>query len=147
MNEQKVIRLSSRWTNVFLYFLGFLVLFMTFVYILIVVTQEFHGGFIVAGCILVLLISYVVYQFLYMCHAKIIDDKLVLKKSFRPAKSYLFKKIVYVNSFELRTTKFITVEMANEDGTTEKYIILNSNSFLSFENIDAEELLLQLQNS
>jgi len=36
--------------------------------------------------------------------------------------------------------------MKNNDGTLEKYLIVNSKHLLSFENKDAEQILLSLRN-
>lgn len=37
--------------------------------------------------------------------------------------------------------------MKNDDDSMEKYLIINSKSFLSFENKDAEQVLISLRNS
>ena len=146
MDNQKEIKLSSNWTNVGLYGGGLLLLFMVPILVLVTMEQKFHMGMVVAGIAFLGLIGFLVYLFRYTCDAWIIGDKIVLKKQFRPTKVYSFDKIRYPTSFQLKRTKYITVEMKNDDNTTEKFIIMNSRSLLSFENKDAEQVLISLRN-
>lgn len=142
------ITLSSNWTNIGLYGMALLCLGCIPFFIFVWKNQELHMGMLLAPIFLMVLIGFVIYQFIYVCTAKVIGDKLVLKKKFRPAKVYNFHAIEYPISFQLKTTKYIMVEMQNEDGKLEKYIIVNSNALLSFENKDAEQTLIDLrQNS
>jgi len=149
MDIEKEIKLSSSWGNVGLYGGALLCIMMITPIYLAITNQRFHFGMIFGSLLFLLLISFVIYQFIYVCDARIIDDKLVLKKNFRPSKSYTFDKIDYVSSFQLKTTKYITVEMKKDDEDYEKYekyIIVNTYSLLSFENKDAEETLVNLMN-
>ena len=146
MNTKKEIKLSSNWTNVGLYLGSIIILFMIPVLISIAKEQEFNIGMVLAGIIFIVLIGFLIYQFMYVCDARIIGDKIILKKKFKPSKSYSFDKIGYPESFQLKTTKYITVEMKNDDDTLEKYLIINSKSLLSFENKDAEQALIDLRN-
>ena len=146
MNNQKEIKLSSNWTNVGLYGGSLLVLLMIPILIFAIKEQEFHIGMVIGGIVLVALVGFLIYQFLYVCDARIIGDKIVLKKKFKPSKSYSFDKIGYPTSFQWKRTKYITVEMKNDDNRIEKYLIINSKSLLSFENKDAEQTLIILRN-
>ncbi|UOY05811.1 hypothetical protein L0P88_17950 [Muricauda sp. SCSIO 64092] len=146
MDNQKEIKLSSNWTNVGLYGGSLLLLFMVPILVLVIMEQKFHMGMVVAGIAFLGLIGFLIYLFMYTCDARIIGDKIVLKKQFRPTKEYSFDKIGYPTSFRLKRTKYITVEMKNDDNTTEKFIIMNSRSLLSFENKDAEQVLISLRN-
>ncbi|GAA3517425.1 hypothetical protein GCM10022393_34440 [Aquimarina addita] len=146
MNNQKEIKLSSNWTNVGLYGGSLLVLLMTPVLIFVLKEQKFHIGMVIGGIVYIALVGFLIYQFLYVCDAKIIGDKIVLKKKFKPSKSYSFDRIGYPESFQLKRTKYITVEMKNDDNTVEKYLIVNSKSLLSFKNKDAEQTLISLRN-
>ena len=145
MNNQKEIKLSSNWTNVGLYGGSLLVLLMTPVLIFTLKEQEFHIGMVIGIIVFIAMVGFLIYQFLYVCDAKIIGDKIVLKKKFKPSKSYSFDRIGYPESFQLKRTKYITVEMKNDDNTVEKYLIVNSKSLLSFENKDAEQTLISLR--
>ncbi|NER17613.1 hypothetical protein [Spongiivirga citrea] len=147
MSTQTEIKLSSNWTNVGLYGGSLLVLFMIPILIFATKEQEFHMGMLLAGIIFLALIGFLIYLFIYTCDARIIEDKIILKKQFRRAKSYSFDRIGYPTSFQLKRTKYITVEMKNDDNSTEKYLIMNSKSLLSFENKDAEQALISLRNS
>jgi hypothetical protein len=145
MNTQAQIKLSSGWTNVALYGSAGLLLFVGFVSILASQGQPVHGGTIFAMILFLVLMGIVSYLFIYACDARIMGEKLVLKKQFRPAKSYAFDKIGFPSAFQYRTTKYITFYMENEDGSEEKYMIINSNSLIAFENKDAEEVLIRLR--
>lgn len=146
MTNYKEIKISSNWTGVGLYGGLLLVLLMTPIIFFATQGQEFHIGMIIAGLIYLGLVGFIIYQFMYVSNAKIIGDKLVLKKQFRPAKSYAFHQIGYPTTFNYKSTKYITVEMTNDDQTIEKYLILNSRGILSFENKDAEGVLKQLRS-
>jgi len=146
MNTQKEIKLSSDWTNVGLYGGGLLVLIMTPVMALAMTAQKFHGGMLLGGALYMVLIGFMIYLFVYTCDARVIGDKIILKKQFRPSKAYSFDRIGYPTSFQLKSTKYIKVEMKNDDNSFEKYLIINSRSLLSFENKDAEYALRSLRN-
>ncbi|MGL4631405.1 MAG: hypothetical protein ACRCVT_09380 [Leadbetterella sp.] len=87
------------------------------------------------GPILAILLSFVlagfvVYNFMYYADAKIENNKLILKKLFRPSIDFDFKKIQSVSSFRLKRTKYTTVKMLHLDNSVEKFLILESNSIL-----------------
>jgi len=145
MNEQKEIKLSSNWTNLGLYAGAILCIAMLPIIFLILTEQKFHVGMIIGPLVFIALIGFIIYQFIYVCDARVVDDKLILKKQFRPAKSYSFDRIGYPTSFRLKNTKYVTVEMKNDDNSLEKYMIVNSRALLSFEKKDAEEALLNLR--
>ena len=146
MNNQNEITLSSKWTNIGLYGGAFLIIFIIPVLSSAMVHQKFHGGKVIAMLILLVLIGFLTYQFIFACKAQLSGNILILKKQFRPAKSYSFDKIYSVSSFKYKRTKYVTVLMLNEDDTTEKYLIINNNALLSFENKDAEQTLLNLRH-
>lgn len=146
MDNQKEIKLSSNWTNVGLYGGSILLLVMIPIFISEIKEQELHIGIIIGGIIFIALCGFLIYQFIYVCDARIIGNKIVLKKKFRPSKSYSFDRIGYPGSFQLKKTKYITVEMKNDDDTFEKYLIINSKSLLSFEKKDAEQILISLRS-
>ena len=133
MNNQKEVKLSSNWTNVRLYLGSIISLMMIPILIFIVKNQEFHMGMVLAGILFVALIGFQIYLHAYICDARVVGDKIILKKKFRPAKTYSFDKIGRISSFQLKRTKYITVEMKNDTRTIEKYLIMNSKSLLSFE--------------
>lgn len=146
MQNQKEIKLSSNWTNVGIYGGALFVLSFIPVLYLVVTNQDFHPGMVLGGLIFLALIGFIIYLFIFTCDARVIGDKLVLKKQFRASKSYTFDRIGYPSSFQLKRTKYITVEMKNDDNSFEKYLIMNSKSLLSFENKDAEQALISLRN-
>ncbi len=146
MNNQGEIKLSSNWTKVGLYIGSIIIMLITLILIIITKNQDFHIGMLVSGLILFLLVGFIVYQFIFVCDAKIVGDKIILKKIFRQSKTYSFDKTKYPTSFQIKRTKYVTVEMINDDNTLEKYLIVNSKSLLSFEKIDAEQILINLRN-
>jgi hypothetical protein len=145
MSNQNEITLSSKWTNFLLYSGAFLIIFIIPVLSSGMINQKFHAGKVMAILILLVLIGFLTYQFIFACKAQLSGNMLILKKQFRPAKSYSFDKILSVSSFKYKRIKYITVSMLNEDDATEKYLILNNHAILSFENIDAEQTLLNLR--
>lgn len=146
MIDHKEIKLSSNWTNIGIYG-GVLVVISTIpIVLLIVPKQEFHFGMVIGALIFLLLLGFVIYQLIYASDAKIIGGRLVLKKQFRVRQSYAFDKIGSISSFQLKSTKYITVEMKNDDKSVEKYLIINARSILAFENKDAEYALNSLRN-
>ncbi len=144
--KEQEIKLSSNWTSAGLYVGSILLLLISPVIIFAAKKQEFYMGMMIAVLIFLNLIGFLVYQFTHVCDARIIDDKIVLKKLFRPEKTYSFDKIGCSYSYQLKRTKYIAVEMKNEDNTVEKYLIINSKSLLSFENKDTEQVLISLRN-
>ena len=118
VNNQKEIKLSSSWGNVGLYGGALLCIMMITPIYLAITNQRFHIGMIIGLMLFLLLIGFVIYQFIYVCDARIIDNKLVLKKKFRSSKAYTFDKIDYISSFQLKTTKYITVEIKIDNIST-----------------------------
>ncbi len=147
MSDQKETILSSKWTNAGLYGGALLILFIVPGSLFSMAHKRFHGGMVIAILVLFALIGFLIYQFIFACKAQLSGETLTLKKQFRPAKSYSFDKICSVSSFTLKRTKYITVVMLNENGSTEKYLIINNNSLLAFENIDAEQTLNNLRDA
>lgn len=146
MKNQKEIKLSSNWTTVGLYGGTLLFILITPVLFSLVQDQEFHSGMVIAGILFLALIGFLIYLFIYVCDARVVGDKLILKKQFRPSKSYSFDKIGIPKSFQLKRSKYIIVDMKNDDGTDERFLIMNSKSIISFENKDAEETLIRLRS-
>lgn len=146
MNIEKEIKLSSNWTNVSLYLASFLLILMTPILFFVVKEQEFNIGMIFSGIIFLTLIGFLIYLFIYSCDTRIVGDKIIMKKQFRQSKSYSFDKIGHPTSFQLKRTRYITVQMKNNDNTSEKYLIMNTKSLLSFENKDVEQTLINLRN-
>ncbi|MBV7440544.1 hypothetical protein KRX57_03860 [Weeksellaceae bacterium TAE3-ERU29] len=144
MENQKEIKLSSGWSVISLY-IGAILLILVSVIIYLFVPLKMDNGVIIGGLIYLMLFCFVVYLFMYMSTAKVIDGKVILKKQFRPAKSYEFDKIGELSSFRIKRSKYTTIEMKNNDGSIEKYVIMNSSALLSFENQDAEEILFSLK--
>jgi hypothetical protein len=144
--ERKSIKLSHEWTRGATYLWGILGLIASIILIPRFNELNFTGQ-IMGGIMFALIDGFAIYLFLYGCEAKIIGDEIVLKKEFRPAKSYSFDKIGKIKSFRLKTTKFVIVEMQNDNNTTEKYVIMNAKSSLAFEDKDAEEILKNIRSS
>ena len=145
MTEQEETKISSNWTTVSLY--ASVLIILVFVPMMIFTNKDrpFHMGMPIAILAISVLICLTVYQFIFVCTAKIVGDTLVLKKQFRPEKTYSFDKIGQPKSLQLGSNRYITFRMTNDDNTLEKYIILNSSSMLAFESRNAEQVLLGLR--
>lgn len=147
MENQKEIRLSSPFTKVSLFIGATLLILIIPVSVLAVMdAREFHFGMVLAPIILIALLAFFGYLFVYVCEAKISGTKLVVKKLFRPAQTIDFIQIGYISSFRLKRTKYTTFEIKKGRGVFEKAIIMNSKSILSFEKMDAEEVLRYLKS-
>ncbi|MBL3657931.1 hypothetical protein [Fulvivirga sediminis] len=144
MNNQGEVKLSSNWTGIGLYISAFFILIMSPIVIFSNLDQDFHMGMLLSAAVFLASVSFLIYLFAYSCDARIVGDKIVLKKQFRPAKSYTFDQIGYPTSFQLKKTKYITVEM-KDNQAMEKYIIINSRSLFSSSK-DAEQTLINLRN-
>lgn len=99
------------------------------------------------GILFLALKAVLIYLLIYACDAWVDGDKVVLKKMFRKEKNYSFDKIGKLKSIQIKRDKYTTVEMKNDENTTEKYIIMNKMSLFPSENDkDAEQTLIKLKN-
>ena len=142
----KEIRLSSKLTNLGLYGGSLLYLVMIPVIFKAIESKNFHIGMLFAGAVAIVMAGFLIYQFKYVCNAKIINNKLVLKKQFSSPETYTFDKIGDISSFRLKNTKYTTVKMKNRHQGFEKYMIITSKSFFFTDKIDAEKKLNQLKH-
>lgn len=147
MSTHRDIQLSSNWSVVGVY--GGLILILISLPLVINSAKEkgFHSGTIIGGIILLAFIVFMVNLFNNMCEAKIMGDKVVLKKQFTKINSYSFDRIGSISSINLAQIKFITVKMRNDDSKFEKYIIIFTKSRYSAGHKDAEHILADLKNS
>ena len=83
MNDQKEIKLSSNWTYIGLYLSAILCLAFVPIFLLMLTSGEFHIGMVIGTIVFLGLTGFVIYQFIYACDARIVNDKIVLKKQFR----------------------------------------------------------------
>lgn len=141
------IKLSSNWTNLGLYGGSAILLLLIPVLISVVAEQEFHIGWIVVGLVLLLYLGFIIYQFIYVCDARVVGNEILMKKKFRPVRSYAFDQIGDTSLFHLRRTKYVQVNMKNSNDIEEKYLIVNATSILSFEDKDAEQVLIRLREN
>lgn len=73
--------------------------------------KELEVVMILAGIIFLVLIGFWVYLFIYSREARVIGDKMILKKQFRSSKTYSFDRISYPISFRLKSSKYIALKM------------------------------------
>ncbi|MGL4630868.1 MAG: hypothetical protein ACRCVT_06645 [Leadbetterella sp.] len=148
-NKNETIVLSSNKLKVGVYFQGVLLLLLPIIFYFVI---KGNSNPSLVGPILAILLSFVLagfvaYNFMYYADAKIDNNKLILKKLFRPSIDFNFKEIQSVSSFRLKRTKYITVKMLHLDNSVEKFLILESNSILMPSKHDAERILLDLQHN
>jgi len=108
--------------------------------------MTFHVGILIAILVYILLLSFIAFQFLYLCHAEVKGDVLILKKQFRAKKIYSFDKIGSVSSFRLKRTTYVNFTMTNADGTIERYLIARPRSIFSTDVIDIKQTLINLRD-
>lgn len=143
--NKRTVKISSNWTNIGVYVGLFLAVFLVLIFVFTLKTEGFKGNVILFGLFVLIIVVLIIYQFMYACEAKIVDNKLMLTKQFRPTKYYAFDKIKDVSSFKIKHTNYIIINMQNDDNNFEKYLIINTNSLLAFENKDAERVLKNLK--
>lgn len=144
----KEITLSSKFTKVGLYLSVLIILVMLpVIFNLFSQSNEFHIGMLIAGVILLAMVGFLIYQFKFVSHAKIENNKLVFTKQFSAPEVYSFDQIDEVSSFRLKNTKYTTVKMKNRHNTIDKYMIINSKSLLFKDKVDAESELKRLKHS
>lgn len=144
--QNEEFKISSTANFIGLFLGTILLLAMTLLLIWMTIGMDFHFGMVFGILIYTALVFFTTYQFIFTCDARVKGDKVILKKLFRPAKSYTIDKIGYPTSFQYKRTKYTTVRMENTDNTQEKYLIVNSRSIFSLNKIDAEEVLTSLRN-
>jgi len=142
MQEKKI---SSSWTKPMLVLM--IIIWILFIPVLIISAggeSNSDAGVIFAGLFYLVLVGITVYLSIYLADVKVSETEISFKKLFRPKKVFTFDKITCPSAFRYKRLKFTTVEMENNDGTAEKFMILNNSALLSGERIDAEEILLSL---
>ena len=149
-NMLYVGKISAKNTKLSLFFLFFVwVLFPTFILYntLPKIFSEKHQLLLLIGLNLFCLatIAFAVYLYLFVSEVEVEENQLIFKKKFRSKKTYTFDKLGIPRSFYIRGTKFIiTVDMTNEDGSTEKFLIMNNKSLSLNDDIDTEDVLWSL---
>jgi hypothetical protein len=128
MSNQKNIRLSSSSSGFLIHLALLAVIMMIPAFGLIIMTDGFHIGIIIGIVIYLFVLLIIVSQFNTNCDARIIDNKLVLKKMYKSAKSYSFDRIAKVESSRLRRVQYIYLDMTNDDGELEYYMIASHDS-------------------
>ncbi len=102
--------------------------------------------YVVLGAFVILLgVRFLVINFLSISSAKIIGDKLILKKQFKSDESYLFNQIISINSVGYRNVRFLKISILANNNINE-YLIFSTYCFPEFENKNCEEVLASLQN-
>lgn len=134
------IKLTSPFTKVGIVIGFLLVIAMIPVFIFVGANQQFHFGMLIAPIMLAVLIGLVLNLVLFNSDAKIVDQKLVLKKMFRPEVRVEFSDIENITSHRFKSTKYTKVKVKTEN-KSEKFLLMNKLSSLSVSNIDSEAIL------
>lgn len=143
METKKEIRLSSKWTNFNIYIELIAVLIGGYILFFRFIQNEFEVWMLIIGVQFLVFTAFFIYQLIYACEARVTNDKLVLKKLFRPSKSYSFEKIGNLRSFYAYTL----VKMENDYKVLEKYVIMNKVDFWVSEKNDPEQILISLRDT
>lgn len=146
MNTETNYRLSSKWTSFGVYASAVAFILILPVIYFFAEGQEFHAGMLMAIVVLFATLALIIYQFVYVASAHVVDNQLILKKQFRPKKVYSFDSIGDVSALENKRTVYVTVKMKNEDGSIEKFLIINGTNFLCYSGRDIEATLVSLRD-
>lgn len=148
MKNLETTKISSSLTKVMTYGFFIIYLFFTSLGILGIINdpKEFNAGMIIPIIIYSIFTFLVLYQLIFACEAQIIGNKIVLKKLFRAPKFYAFNRLRYPSVYRQRGMDYINIKMKNDDGSYEKYLILNSTSIFS-SNKQAEAILKNIYSS
>lgn len=141
MKKENEIKLSSSWTIPSMILMVITSLIFVPVIFLMQQKQEISFWIILGDLLLIALVGFVFYLLFNVCIARIINDKLILRKLFKSKKEFSFNQIQKVSSFRLKRSKYIFVKIKHDSSHSETFVILNSSSILSFEDMDAEEIL------
>lgn len=142
MEEEKV---SSSWTKPMLLLMFFLWIVLPFWFLSTTTNFKLSGGQIFAILFFVVLVGLTLYLTFSLCEVKVVGNEIRFKKIFGQENVYSFDKIGYPSSFRFKRLKFTSIEMKNQSGNVDKYLILNNDALLSGERIDAEQILLSLR--
>ncbi len=150
METKKEIRLSSKWTNFNIYTELAISLLVDYFFFFEFEQFEFEQNEFekaIIGLLCLAFTAFSIYKLIYACEAWVINDKLVLKKQFRPSKSYSFEKIRNLRSFFTGNARCTSVKMENDDKIQEKYWINNKDNFWVSEKNDPEQILISLRDT
>ncbi len=141
-------KLHSRYTGIFAFQFFFVGLFVPFmIYNLITyLIKEFSLLHLIVIPIIALF-SYLFYLAIRMTKAKTENEKLILKKLFRPEQSFEYDQIAHISNTNQQLLKFVTVLMKQADGSTESFVILYNKSIFVQNKLDTVQILLQLQRA
>lgn len=142
MKEQK---LSSSWTKPMLFLMIVLWIVLPIWFLSTTENSKLGTGQIFSLVLFVVLVGLTLYLIFSLCEVKVIENEIRFKKIFGPERTYSFDKIGYPSSFRFKRLKFTSIEMKNQSGNVDNYLILNNDALLSGERIDAEQILMSLR--
>ncbi|MCT4639390.1 MAG: hypothetical protein N4A72_16925 [Bacteroidales bacterium] len=148
MTKQREITLSPNWIRTFQkignILLSIGIALNSWVIILKTVETEIN---VIAGAIITLsVLIFIARQFIHISVAKITDNKIVLKRQFKPVEQHSFNKISAINSFNIGTIKYIKLDITESNKKLE-YIIISRRNISELEDIDVVQLLKSMQES
>jgi membrane-anchored protein YejM (alkaline phosphatase superfamily) len=148
MTKQNEIQLTPKWIKIVqkVGSVFFALLFLLNVWILILKTIETETNVILGAVGSFLVLSFLATQFICISSAAIVEDKIILKKLLKPAKSYPVNDISSIEAVGFKHIKYIKVTMSN-NGKPDEYLIISTQLIAEFENKDAEQVLMSLWNS
>lgn len=109
------------------------------------VEKEFHSGMLLAIALTLAVVAFTYYFTMYGCSAFIDEDKLVLKKMFRPQKEYTFDKIEKHFTYRLKNNHFTNLKMKEANGELERYCIFSTYNIFKLNKPSISEVLNELQ--
>lgn len=138
-------KISSEWTKPMLIInaVSGIVLPIIVLYFGIELTGSAIFSLILIGSVIALNI----YLVLNLTEVTIHEDELRFKRLLGPERIYSFTQIGFTSSFILKYLQFTTVDMHDEEGKVEKFLILNNFGLVSGENKDAKEILNGLRRT
>lgn len=148
MTKQKEITLSPNWIRTFQR-IGNILLSIGIAlnsWVIILKTVETEINVITGAIITLSVLIFITRQFIHISVAKITDNKIVLKRQFKPVEQHSFNKISAINSFNIGGIKYIKLDITESDKKLE-YIIISRRNISELKDIDAVQLLKSRQES
>lgn len=88
-----------------------------------------------------------IYLVLKLTEVTLHENELRFKRLLGPERIYSFTQIGFTSSFMLKLLQFTKVDMHDEEGKVEKFLILNNLGLFSGENKDAKKILNGLRRT
>ena len=100
-----------------------------------------QANILIAGLLLIVLIFFAFYQLIFVAEAELKGKRLKMKKVIGKRYEIDVGQVKKVSSFKSKSTTYTTVKFKDDNGNSEKILILNSNSIIFGKGVTAGEVI------